>query len=63
MIVLPGIKILKGEAMRTIGIMLLLTLFLQGCGRKGQLFLSPLPTATPQAAPAQPTTDKPESKK
>jgi predicted small lipoprotein YifL len=61
--VLPDLKIVKGEAMRTIGIMLLLTIFLQGCGRKGPLFLSPLPTATPQAEPAQPPADKPESKK
>jgi predicted small lipoprotein YifL len=49
--------------MRTFCIMLLLTIFLQGCGRKGPLFLAPLPTATPQAEPAQPPTDKPESKK
>lgn len=49
--------------MRTIGIMLLLTIFLQGCGRKGPLILSPLPAANPQAVPAQPATDKPESKK
>ena len=39
--------------MRTICIMLLLTIILQGCGRKGPLILSPLPAATPQAAPAQ----------
>jgi predicted small lipoprotein YifL len=43
--------------------MLLLSIFLQGCGRKGPLILSPLPAANPQAAPAQPSADKPESKK
>jgi len=53
----------KGEAMRTIGIMLLLTIILQGCGRKGPLILSPLPTVSPQAAPAQPSTEKSENKK
>jgi predicted small lipoprotein YifL len=49
--------------MRIIGIMLLLTIFLQGCGHKGPLILSPLPAANPQAAPAQPSTEKSESKK
>jgi predicted small lipoprotein YifL len=50
--------------------MLLLSIFLQGCGRKGPLILSPLPAANPQAAPAQPSTvpaqpstEKSESKK
>ena len=49
--------------MRTVGIMLLLTIILQGCGRKGPLFLPPAPTAAPQAAPAPPPTEKPDSKK
>lgn len=49
--------------MRILGIMLLLAIILQGCGRKGPLFLPPVPTATPQAAPAQPATETTESKK
>jgi predicted small lipoprotein YifL len=49
--------------MRIFGIMLLLTLILQGCGRKGPLFLPPEPTAAPQAAPAQPAPEKSEIKK
>jgi predicted small lipoprotein YifL len=53
---------MKVEAMRILGIMLLLTLILQGCGRKGPLLLSPAPTATPQTAPAQPAAGKTESK-
>ncbi len=48
--------------MRVLGIMLLLTIILQGCGRKGPLFLPP-PPATPQAAPAQPLSDNPGNKK
>jgi predicted small lipoprotein YifL len=43
--------------------MLLLTIILQGCGRKGPLILSPLPTATPQATPAPTNPENPESKK
>jgi predicted small lipoprotein YifL len=38
--------------MRTVGIMLLLLAALQGCGRKGPLFLPQQP-ANPQAAPDQ----------
>jgi predicted small lipoprotein YifL len=49
--------------MRIFGIMLLLTVILQGCGRKGPLFLPVTPTANPQAAPAQPPIENPESKK
>jgi predicted small lipoprotein YifL len=50
----------------TFCIMLLLTIILQGCGRKGPLFLSPLPAATPQATPAASApenTENTESKK
>jgi predicted small lipoprotein YifL len=54
---------MKDKVMRILGIMLLLGLILQGCGRKGPLFLPPAPTATPQVAPAQPSTEKSESKK
>jgi predicted small lipoprotein YifL len=59
---------MKDKVMRILGIMLLLPLILQGCGRKGPLFLPPAPAANPQAAPvqsvpAQPSTEKPESKK
>jgi predicted small lipoprotein YifL len=50
--------------------MLLLSIFLQGCGRKGPLILSPLQAANPQVAPAQsstvpvqPSAEKSESKK
>jgi predicted small lipoprotein YifL len=38
--------------MRTLGIMLLLLVALQGCGRKGPLFMPP-PPADAQAAPDQ----------
>jgi predicted small lipoprotein YifL len=38
--------------MRTLGIMLLLLLALQGCGRKGPLFMPPPSTIT-QTAPDQ----------
>jgi predicted small lipoprotein YifL len=53
----------KDETMRTAGIMLLLIVILQGCGRKGPLFLPPVPAANPQAAPAQPDVEKSESRK
>jgi predicted small lipoprotein YifL len=53
----------KDKDMRIFGIMLLLTVILQGCGRKGPLFLPAAPTANPSAAPAQPSIEKPESKK
>jgi predicted small lipoprotein YifL len=43
--------------------MLLLSIFLQGCGRKGPLILSPLPAAGTQTAPVQPSTEKTDSKK
>ncbi len=49
--------------MRIVGIMLLLTFILQGCGRKGPLVLPPAQPANPAAAPAQPSTDKPENQK
>lgn len=49
--------------MRTFGIMLLLTVILQGCGRKGPLLLPPAPVPKQQAVPEQqPPTEKPESK-
>ncbi|OIR16031.1 hypothetical protein GALL_35350 [mine drainage metagenome] len=58
---------MKDKVMRILGIMLLLALILQGCGRKGPLFLPPPPIAAPQAAsqvvPAQPSAENPESKK
>ncbi|WP_237247784.1 LPS translocon maturation chaperone LptM [Sideroxyarcus emersonii] len=63
---------MKDKVMRIAGIMLLLTVILQGCGRKGPLFLPPPPTAAPaaaaqpaasQVAPAQPAPANPESKK
>jgi predicted small lipoprotein YifL len=57
----PVIK--KDKIMRILGIMLLLAIILQGCGRKGPLLLPSAPAATPHAAPAQPAPDKPESKK
>ncbi|MBU1425188.1 MAG: lipoprotein [Gammaproteobacteria bacterium] len=47
----------------TFCIMLLLTIILQGCGRKGPLFLSPLPTATPHATPTPSAPENNESKK
>jgi predicted small lipoprotein YifL len=53
----------KEEVMRALGIMLLLTVILQGCGRKGPLLLPPAPGATPPATQAQPAPDKSESKK
>jgi predicted small lipoprotein YifL len=62
LIVKPDPTTEKDEAMRTVGIMLLLTIILQGCGRKGPLLL-PAAAATPQAAPAQPSTEKTESQK
>src|SRR5512135_472994 len=58
---IPNIK--KDRDMRIAGIMLLLTLILQGCGRKGPLLLPPAPTATPPAAATQPAPDKSETKK
>jgi predicted small lipoprotein YifL len=53
----------KDEAMRTVGIMLLLITILQGCGRKGPLFLPPAPKANPQTVPVQPDAEKSESRK
>jgi len=53
---------MKDIVMRILGIMLLLTLILQGCGRKGPLFLPATPTANPATA-TQPSTDKSESQK
>jgi predicted small lipoprotein YifL len=60
---IPITFIKKDIVMRIFGIMLLLTLILQGCGRKGPLFLPPAPAAAPQAAPAQPAPEKSEIKK
>jgi predicted small lipoprotein YifL len=60
---------MKDKVMRILGIMLLLVLMLQGCGRKAPLFLPPpaVPKTAPQAAsqvvPAQPSAENPESKK
>jgi predicted small lipoprotein YifL len=63
---------MKDKVMRILGIMLLLAFILQGCGRKGPLFLPPPPPAAPaqaspqaasQVVPAQPSTDNSESKK
>jgi predicted small lipoprotein YifL len=56
------IKFPERRIMRTVGIMLLLTIILQGCGRKGPLFLPVSPNVAGHAAPAQPAIQKPESK-
>jgi predicted small lipoprotein YifL len=45
--------------MRVLGIMLLLLVAMQGCGRKGSLFLPPPPlTGEAQSAPDQPEPKK-----
>jgi predicted small lipoprotein YifL len=49
--------------MRALGIMLLFTIILQGCGRKGPLVLPPAQPANPAGAPAHPSLEKSESKK
>jgi predicted small lipoprotein YifL len=54
---------MKDKVMRILGIMLLLTIILQGCGRKGPLFLPAAPIATPQAVPAQPASAQPSPEK
>ena len=51
-----------------VGIFLLLILLLQGCGRKGPLFMEPVPAkpvpvAQPQAEQTPPTENQTESKK
>ncbi|MBI5006309.1 MAG: hypothetical protein HZB95_04200 [Nitrosomonadales bacterium] len=44
--------------MRVLGIMLLLLVAMQGCGRKGSLFLPPPPPGDAHAAPDQPQQKK-----
>jgi predicted small lipoprotein YifL len=63
LIVKSDFKFQERTTMRTLGIMLLLAVVLQGCGRKGPLFLPATPAASQQPAPTQPSTDKTESKK
>ena len=51
-----------------VGIFLLLTMLLYGCGRKGPLFMQPVPAkpvpvAQPQAEQTPPTENQTESKK